>query len=350
MRSIPRRRATLPSLVLAAVLAVAGCTGSLARTIVEPGAGGGVLEPDLGFPSGQLATLRSRLTTDFRADTMKVAAEDGTALHAFVFHPGYYGLEWESRFEGGDFRFRMSWASDSVALQSPPDPRGTVVALHGFYAQSLQLLPQALHFAEAGYRVVLPDLRAHGQSGGRYVTFGAREREDLAAVIDELDRRNLLVRPLVLYGTSLGGSVALQASASGVAPDRVVTLAAPAESREVIAGRGREMLPGLLRPFVTGERIAGAIERAEEIAGFSFDETAAEGAAPGVRVPVLLVHGREDELVPFDHAERLHAALPCSTLRPVERHGHASLLMDPAATADLVSGWLAADRSCEPGS
>lgn len=223
MRFLPQRCAVLAALAIA----VSGCTGSLARTIVEPG-GGGFLEPDLGFPRGQLAELRSVLTGDLRADTMKVRAADGTWLHAIVVHPGHYGLAWEASFEDDDVRFRFSFESDSVSLRSPPDPRGTVVALHGFYAESLQLLTQALHFAENGYRVILPDLRAHGQSEGRYVTFGARERGDLAELVKDLERRGLLARPLVLYGASLGGSIALQATADGVDADRVVTLAAPA--------------------------------------------------------------------------------------------------------------------------
>lgn len=345
MRSIPQRCAVLAALAIA----VSGCTGSLARTIVEPGAGGGFLEHGLGFPAGQLAELRSVLTGDLRADTMKVRAADGTPLHAFVVHPGYYGLAWEASREDGDFRFRFSWESDSVSLRSPPDPRGTVVALHGFYSESLQLLTQALHFAENGYRVILPDLRAHGQSEGRYVTFGAREREDLAALVEDLERRELLARPLVLYGASLGGSITLQAAADRVDADRVVTLAVPADTREVILEVGRDALPGWLRPLVDDARMRKALERAEEIAGFAFSEVSAGAFGPRVGTPVLLVHGREDELVPYTHAERLHEKLPCSTLRPVDRRGHATLMMDPTATAELVSTWLAEERSCNRG-
>ena len=334
-------RRLLPLLAIAS-LALTGCTGSLARAIVEPdGFGSATL-----LPEDDLLELRSAMTGKLGADTVKAAGAGGAVIHAFVLEPGPYGLEWTSRqTRDGGFRFSFGWESDSVTLRSRTEPRGTVVALHGLGAEGVQLLTQALFFAEHGYRVVLPDLRAHGQSGGRFVTYGHRERTDVRELVATLGDRGLIARPLVLYGTSLGGSVALQAAA-GVDADRVVAVAAVADAREVIAEIGPEMVPGPLAPLLTEARIDEALDRAERLADFSFAEASPLSAARSLSVPVLLVHGRDDELVPFEHATRLHEALPCSTLRPVDDRRHATLVMDRSAAAELVLSWLDGSPTC----
>lgn len=345
-------RSPLPVL-LAFVLVLAGCTGSLARVIVEPSVGDDLSGAGLRTGGDQLTELRERMTWVMNAEIMRARGADGTELFAFVLEPGDYGLAWDSRWERGEFRFRFSFDTGNLERDAPGPPRGTMVLLHGMYGGILQLLPQALHFAERGYRVVLVDLRAHGQSGGRYVTFGVREREDLAALVDALRARDRVVRPLVLYGTSLGAAVALQGAATGVTVDRIVAIAAMADAREVVAGSGPEMVPGWLRWLISAERLEAAMERAQRMAGFTWKDASTVTRAPEVAVPVLLVHAREDGIVPFEHAERLREALSCSTLRPVDRHGHASLMMDPRATVGLALSWLAEERPCpreEPGS
>lgn len=341
------RRLRLP-ILLALVLAVSGCTGSLARMMVEPSAAGGLFGRGLAAADGQLAEFRDRMTWVLNAEAVPVHASDGMELFTVVLEPGDYGLDWEGRWERDGFRFSFRFDTDSLERDGTARPRGTVVLLHGLYTESLQLLPQALFLTEHGYRVVLTDLRAHGRSGGRYVTYGVRERKDLAALVNTLRAEDRLARPLILYGTSLGATVALQGAATGVAADRVVAVAAMADPREVVTGSGPEMLPGYLRWIVSEDRVEVAAERAERLADFTWKNASTETLAPDVAVPVLLVHARRDDLVPFEHAERLHGALPCSTLRPVDRHGHASMLMDPSPTAALVLSWLAGERSCRP--
>lgn len=341
-----RRVRPLVPVLLATAALVSGCAGSLARMIVEPSAADGLLGPGLTAASGQLAELRSATTEDLEADTLRVAGAAGAVIHLYVLEPGPYGLDWDSSWDGDGFRFSMSFESDSVDSGRRSEPRGTVLFLHGLYAESLQLLPHALHFAERGYRAVLVDLRAHGQSGGRYVTFGVRERHDVAAVVDALRERRRLDRPLVLYGTSLGGAVALQGAATGVPADRVVAVAPMAQPREVVTGSGPEMLPDYLGWLVSDDRVEAAVGRAARIAGFTWADASTLSMAPRVDVPVLLVHGREDDIVPFDHAARLHEGLPCSTLLPVDRHGHATLMMDPEPTAGSVLSWLSHDQTC----
>ena len=104
-------------------------------------------------------------------------------------------------------------ASDGVEIgygvAGPRDGR-TVVLCHGLAAAGRQLAGDAKAFAEAGYRVLVPDLRGHGGSGkpaGKALAKDfsiARLAEDL---FDLLDRE--AVTSIDWVGNSLGGIVAL---------------------------------------------------------------------------------------------------------------------------------------------
>lgn len=102
-----------------------------------------------------------------------------------------------------------------LASGGPPQHagRGTLILLHGWQNNHLQLLPFALELGNQGWNSVLVDLRGHGQSGGEHVTFGVRESEDVVAVIDWVRAQTGFVEPMVIMGTSLGGSVGLMAAA-----------------------------------------------------------------------------------------------------------------------------------------
>jgi pimeloyl-ACP methyl ester carboxylesterase len=318
--------------------------------LVDPSAAQRLPGAGLMGSAAELGEFRRAVRRGVAADAPRFPGVDGDGIQLFLLEPGDYGETWSGHRTAEGFRFSFSFPfsfdGDDAGATSPPDPRGTVILLHGLYGEGMQLLPHAMRFAAAGYRSVLVDLRAHGASGGRYVTFGVKERRDLAAVLDSLRDRTLLAPPVVLYGASLGGAVALQAAATGAEVDRVVALAAYADAREAVTSGADALLPGWLDVLVSERRVRAAADRAEELAGFEFDQASTSALAPRVDVPVLLLHTRGDEVVSFSHAERLHRRLGCSTLRPVEEGGHMSLVMDPEVAVDPVLSWLRTPSEC----
>ena len=58
-----------------------------------------------------------------------------------------------------------------------------------------------------GYNVLLPDLRAHGESDGRFVHFGVKERDDMLGWIEKIDPEARY--RWTLHGFSMGASTAL---------------------------------------------------------------------------------------------------------------------------------------------
>jgi 3-oxoadipate enol-lactonase len=105
-------------------------------------------------------------------------------------------------------RFR---ATDGVEIVYDAFGSGTdtVVLCHGLAAAGEQLLPDAQHFADRGFRVLVPDLRGHGRSGkptplDRDNLSIGRLATDLVEMLDHA------AAPHVHWvGNSLGGIVAL---------------------------------------------------------------------------------------------------------------------------------------------
>jgi pimeloyl-ACP methyl ester carboxylesterase len=95
-----------------------------------------------------------------------------------------------------------------------------IILNHGYGKNRSELLNLGIKLREAGYHVLLPDLRGHGASPVPWTSLGEYEREDLLAAISFLKaKRDNQGFPLVdgerigVYGVSLGGHVAALAAA-----------------------------------------------------------------------------------------------------------------------------------------
>ncbi len=196
---------------------------------------------------------------------------------------------------------------------------------------------------EMGHNVLLIDQRASGGSGGRSVSFGIRERFD---VIDwvEYARHRFGEIPILLFGISMGGATVLMAGGEELPQSvRGIVADCPYSSpRDIICSviRMMHLSPALAYPLVrAAARLFGH---------FSLSSCTATEAVGRARVPILLLHGEEDRLVPCEMSRTLHAAAKGkSTLVtfPGADHGM-SFMSDPpryrAAVADFCAACLAA--------
>jgi pimeloyl-ACP methyl ester carboxylesterase len=119
----------------------------------------------------------------------------------------------------------------------------------------------------------------------------------------------------------------------------VVAESVPAELPAVVAGRLPRVLPRRLRAGLAGRIFAAAADR------LGADPRATEPirVAPLVApVPVLLIHGTSDDLVPVTDGERLAHAIGSTAERrivPGGRHSR-SRHADPAGSDEGVSAFL----------
>ena len=194
-------------------------------------------------------------------------------------------------------------AVDGVKLAGWLVPRAgapAVVLLHGYPAEKADMLPIAAALAPR-FTVLLLDQRYFGASGGRATTIGFRERADLRRAIDFLASREL--GPVGVFGFSLGGAVALMAAAEDPRI-RAVAAYVPFADLRSLAHELYAWLGPLKYPFVQLLRAWARLFLGHDVTALS-----PERAAAALTIPVLLIASRQDEQIPFAHAERLRRAL-----------------------------------------
>jgi alpha-beta hydrolase superfamily lysophospholipase len=258
----------LAALGVLAAFAVGGCTSDqYARMLIEQDTGFG--KSDLAwYPKGEEMVNKNRITA-----ARRVAMPDKVDIDVWV-------------------------------LDSPKQPaRGTVLVLHDLRESKVAYLSLARHLAGQGFDVLLPDLRAHGRSSGKYVAFGALEKLDQSRTLEALDKDKLVADPLYVFGVGLGGAVAIQYAA--IDP-RVQGVVAIAPFRDMYS-YGRK-ITALAMPFKTDQEFAQLVTRAGEIADFNPAEANTVAAAARVHCPLLLMHGSTDLTTPYSDSEAILAA------------------------------------------
>ncbi|ABI56877.1 alpha/beta hydrolase [Alkalilimnicola ehrlichii MLHE-1] len=185
----------------------------------------------------------------------------------------------------------------------PGQGPGTVVITHGWGANRELMLPLGKRLQAAGWNVLLFDARNHGDSEGDAFSSMPRFAEDTEAALAWVRARPGMAKaPVALLGHSVGAAAVLLAASRRSDISAVVSLSAFASPddmmRRWLADKGLPFFP-------VGWYVLRYVER---VIGHRFDAIAPVTTLPRVRCPVLLVHGRDDQVVPLCDAERLLAS------------------------------------------
>jgi alpha-beta hydrolase superfamily lysophospholipase len=278
--------------------------------------------------------------------------------------------EWVER-EGMGWR-RISYprseaGGDTVAYRlSPASPRGVVLIVHGAGNDGLfGMVELARRLLLSGLEVVTFHLDGHGRGGATRLTADAARSAVPAAVeVAGAARRGL---PLYTVGISLGGSLLLHALPHLSPPPAAAALVcAPLHvhlSRRAIAA---ELRPRLLHTLWRGRADYGAtglipsfgrwkrdvyplrLDDPGATGAFGYveslnrilDSLQLEDAARTTRLPVSLIYGASDRLVPPAQGERLATLLPHADLLLLPGESHLTTPLAPRAVGAVVE-WFA---------
>lgn len=226
------------------------------------------------------------------------------------------------------FRARLASAPGSLSawVLEPPAPpaKGTILLLHGVRQDKRSSALVALSLSDAGYRTVLVDLPGHGSSGGRYLTYGAREPRDISRLLDALSASGVELGPVGAYGFSYGAAVAIDLAASDPRVRSIVAVSPFASLRAVVGDYRNKYLPAALS-FVPDTWFQQAVSGAGWLTSFDPDASAPiENIAASTAT--LLIHGDADTQVPLRHSQQLERAAA----------GRAQLLVLRGATHDAM--------------
>jgi pimeloyl-ACP methyl ester carboxylesterase len=276
----------------------------------------------------------------------------------------------------------------TLAIEEDGDPNGRPVLVHGGTPNSRHLyLPAAIDAAARGLRLISYDRPGYGGSTPQPGRTVADCVADVRVICAELG-----IERLAMWGISGGGPHVLACAA--LLPDLVIaaaSLASPApldaEGLDWFAGMGQDNAddirlhlrdPVASRARMESQREASLAASAADLAvilqtllspadaAVLKDALAEylvysghEGLAPGsqgwwddgvahvgewgfqlsaISVPVLLMHGRQDQFVPFGHGQWLAVRIPGVEARLFDHDGHLTLLVNRIGE---VHAWLA---------
>lgn len=198
---------------------------------------------------------------------------------------------------------------------------------HGYRGSAERDLSGGIHRCFClGRSALVVDQRCSGGSGGKTITFGAKEHLDCLCWVEFMLRRFGPEVKILLTGISMGASTVLMAGGEPL-PKNVIGILADCgftSARDIICSVIRKMglPPRLCYPFVR----LGAIL----FGGFDPNEADAARAVERCTVPVIFYHGEADDYVPCEMSLRNYNACTCrKQLVTVPGAGHG--LSYPAA-------------------
>jgi fermentation-respiration switch protein FrsA (DUF1100 family) len=190
----------------------------------------------------------------------------------------------------------------------------TVLICHGFWGGKAGPLPLARFYLAGGYNVLLFDFRATGQSQGHLCTFGALERQDVLGAVAYL-RANLpqASRRIVGLGLGTGGAALLAAAADRSPQGQAIAAVAVIGCYDDLGDLTHQLAGAAFFPplgtivWKVGLPLA-SLETGADLQHFR----PADAANQIWPRPLMVVHGMDDNVVPFELGQRLYnaAAMP----------------------------------------
>lgn len=226
------------------------------------------------FPDRQLSNTPEAVGLDYTA--VSIAASDGLTLHGW-------------------------W-------MSVPDAKGTVLFFHGNAGNISHRINYLTMFRRLGYNTLLFDYRGYGQSSGTPSESGTY-LDAQAAWRYLTATQGIAPGRIVLFGESLGGAVA-------------AWLAAREEPGLLVLASTFTSVPDLaaeIYPFLPVRWIS------------RFDYNTLQ-SLQSVNCPVFIAHSPHDEIIPFEHGQRLFQAVTgAKQFLPLDGgHNTGFIFMQPA--------------------
>ncbi len=234
-------------------------------------------------------------------------------------------------------------------------PKGTVILVHGMNMNKVGMAFQAARLLADGYNILMPDLRARGESAGWYTTCGYMEAQDVLAAIHWAERQDEH-GPISLLGYSSGAVAALYAAAespqvAAVAADSAFVSVSDVLDREsgYLAnekGRGVAFMHKLRVWAFTAPGMHGLTRWMFRMRSGVPLEPAGQNVLDAVarikHAPVLYLRSQGDPVVPAEVTRQLYdrTATPQKEMVVLRGKSHSALFGDRKRYLETVEQFL----------
>jgi len=258
---------------------------------------------------------------------------------------------------GGLKLFEQCWAPEGA-------PRAALAICHGYAEHSGRYEWTAAKLTARGYAVEALDLRGHGRSEGERVFVNTFEEylDDVGRFLDRVRDRHPRL-PVFLLGHSMGGGVVtayvvarkpqlagvLLSGSALLGPRPVPPPSAPATAPAPLPASAISRDPAVVAAYENDPLVYRGLPRTDRGSAFAGAFKLVQEGMGSIDLPLLIMHGTSDLLVPFGGSENLFARASSSdkTLKLYEGLYH-EILNEPEkeqVVADVLD-WL--DRRTSP--
>ncbi|MGN1442754.1 MAG: alpha/beta hydrolase [Acutalibacteraceae bacterium] len=178
-----------------------------------------------------------------------------------------------------------------------PNANGNYVLLvHGYGGTGRSMTTFAGHFYKSGYHLLSVDLRANGQSEGRYIGFGWLDRLDILEWVNFITSESPNAK-IVLFGVSMGGAAVMNTTGEALADNVVAAIEDSGfsvifDEIERLCWNTYHFVP---LPFLYVSSVVSEIK-----AGYSFKDASCLTQLQKSKTPTLFIHGTADTVVPHE--------------------------------------------------
>jgi len=222
-------------------------------------------------------------------------------------------LKIELELERFSKKFFNSLEKEDVFIKSPhgndlhglwipcKSSENTVILLHGFTYTLYGSVKYLNIFRKRGYNVLMPDNRFHGQSGGKNITFGYLEKDDVKAWIDWIVDKTDNNYYIGIHGESMGASVAMQHASIDKRASFYITDSMFSDMEDALAFSLKKDYKLPRFPLLKMAGIMSFIQ-----GGVLFPKISPRKLISELEVPIFFIHGEEDAVIPSYMAEILY--------------------------------------------
>ena len=194
-----------------------------------------------------------------------------------------------------------------------------IIAVHGYNRNSMKMCGRIRNFYTMGYNLIIPDLRGHGKSEGKYIGMGWHDRKDLLKWIDYIISEDENCE-IILYGVSMGASTVMMTCGEEL-KNNVKAAIEDCGYTSVWDQFAYILKLKFNLPQFPIMHIANIIVRIR--AKYDIKEASCIKQLAKAKIPILFIHGDKDTFVPFYMLKKVYDSAKCEKqMLIIEGAGH----------------------------
>ncbi len=219
------------------------------------------------------------------------------------------------------------------------DSETTILLFHGYRSDGrFDFACVVKYYIELGLNVLVVDQRASGESEGKLITFGIKERYDVVKWVEFINR-HYAPKNVFLSGVSMGASTVMMAA----------NLRLPDNVRGIIADCGFTSATDIIKKVarqafkINATPILPLLNVGCKMFGkFSLYEIDTVKALSQSDIPIFFIHGKSDNFVPCEMSKISHKAARAEKyIYLVDNAEHGiSFLVDPVGIQKQISNFV----------